>query len=442
MARPYNLIVREITPGSPAAFIPLKKGDRIAAVNGAAVSDELDLLFHTACAEIELTILRNNRTKCFRLYRRAGESLGIIPSPCPIQQCNNRCVFCFIDQLPRGLRKRLYIKDEDVRHSFLTGTYVTLTTVKEKDMRRISHLGLSPLYISVHATDTKVRRRLLGNPRAPDILSQLSRLQRDGISFHTQIVVCPGINDGSVLQKTLTDLLQLQKGCMSIAVVPVGLTRFHRNGVRPVTREEAHKLCTLIDRIGDEWTHDDTQRRVFGADELYLRAGRPIPSRRYYEDFPQYENGVGMIRTFLGELSQWKRRHTIKPVDAPTRTDIRASHLCVLTSVSASPYIYKAVQSIRPHIERRHVSVLPVVNQFFGSSVTVAGLLTARDVVGVIRGHTAKPETVIVPAVMFNSRGYTLDGWSRERISRKTGCRVVAAGTLEQLADCCMGKRE
>lgn len=335
--------------------------------------------------------------------------------------------------MPPGLRKSLYVKDEDITHSFLNGNYVTLSAMSDGQLGRIGRLGLSPLYVSVHATHPCVRRMMLGNPRSRDIMEQLRRLQRLRISFHTQIVVCPGFNNGPVLAKTLADLLTLGQSLLSIAVVPVGLTKHRRFPLAAVDKKEALRICEKVNAAGDADEKKNGGRRIFCADELFIKAGLAIPSKRYYEQYPQIENGVGLVRQLLEEARTVKRRLASERVASHGKRRGTLKKILCLTSASALPYVDGIMAEVCRLKKNVTVNVMPVVNDYFGDSVTVAGLLTAADMIKTVRQAAAVWDRVMVPGVAFNRRGHTLDGWSISRLRARLGMRVDAATTLSDM---------
>jgi putative radical SAM enzyme (TIGR03279 family) len=335
--------------------------------------------------------------------------------------------------MPKGLRRPLYVKDEDFKHSFLNGNYVTLTSASPEDLRRIASIGLSPLFVSVHATDPRVRAALLGNKRIPDVREQLSFLRGNGIAFHTQIVLCPGLNDGEVLKRTVGDLLGYGDSLMSIAVVPVGLTRFRKRPLTPVDKSAALAVCDSMGRLSESAKSLCGVRKLFVADEFFIKAGLPIPPVSYYEDYPQIENGVGLVRQLLREGARLGRAPRLKrPAPPQGRT-------LVITGQSALPFVEKALSAAARRAGKTF-DVRPVPNRYFGETVTVAGLLTARDVVREVKRLStgAKYAEIILPGVMFNHAGYTLDGYSPLRVSKLVGLPVRTAGTIEEAV--CAGK--
>jgi putative radical SAM enzyme (TIGR03279 family) len=405
----------------------LRPGDRIVAVNGGVISDELEFRYLAASPQVRLDVVRNNRTRTMTLQRRPGTFLNIDFHQAPVRRCANRCIFCFIDQMPPGLRKALYIKDEDLTHSFLNGNYVTLSNAGRDVLQRIVRLGLSPLFVSVHATDPLVRRRMLGIKRAPPIMEQLSFLTRNNIKLHTQIVVCPGYNDGTRLASTVHDLFSLGDNLLSIAVVPVGLTKFRRVPLAPVDASMARKLCHDIGALSDRDEAQSGRRRLFLADEIFLRAGAAIPPASYYGEYPQIENGVGLVRQLLENWKNAKRR--------PHRNRSRGKKYLLLTSVSAFPFLYSVAHEVEELRSGTVMHAEAVTNVFFGTTVTVAGLLTARDVLAAARRalRSARFDRLLLPAAMFNYAGYTLDGWSAKRLAEKAGIPVRVVGSVEKI---------
>ena len=425
-----GLTIKAVQPRLPAFRAGLRKGDRIVAVGGEPVADELEFRFFSAQSEARIRYIRNRSPRVVTLLRREGQELGIRFGEPPILKCANKCLFCFIDQMPKGLRRSLYIKDEDYRYSFTNGNYITLSRAPERHLRRIVQLGLSPLYISVHATVPGVRKMLLGNPSARDIMGQLRFLENGGIRFHAQIVVCPGINDGAVLKKTITDLLSLKKGLLSVAVVPVGLTRHRARPLTPVTERDARRLCREVGRINDAHVNADGDKAVFCADELFIKARRAIPGKSYYGTFPQIENGVGLVRLLLDEWKVIKRRFSrrggIKPPARPGR-------YLIVTSLSASSYLRAVARELTCILPSIELDVAVVRNLFFGETVTVAGLMTARDTVPTIRLAGPGYQCVFLPDAMFNAGGYTLDGYSPRRIERRVSARVKVVASLDEV---------
>lgn len=432
-----GITICRIQRTSPAKAAGMQKNDVIIAVNGEPIEDELDFSFYTARETFEIQTRRKSKINRHVIHRLPGEFLGFEFLPVPMQRCKNKCVFCFIDQLPSGMRKSLYIKDEDYRHSFLDGNYVTLSSLTKGGLEKIVRLGLSPLYISVHATEPEIRTKMLNNPFAGRIMEQLKTLQERSIAFHTQIVVCPEYNDGPVLEKTIRDLLLFHESLLSIAVVPVGVTKHRKKFIKPVSRRGAQRICNTVMALSELDKRHAGLRRLFIADEMLLKAGITIPPNTYYENYPQVANGVGLVRLMLEEWKMIKKglrseiQKNISPGD--TRPGRKKKRFILLTSVSALQFLELVCRELEELIGFVTISVKPVENRFFGESVTVAGLITAKDVIYTAKKLIGRNSTVIVPQVIFNHNNYTLDGYSIDRISKNAKAKVVAVENLTHL---------
>lgn len=411
--------IQRVAPGSAAARAGLRAGDELLSVNGEPVRDALDFLFATAEDLLRLELRgAGGRARAVEILRSPGEPLGIELVPDPIRRCANRCLFCFIDQNPKGLRRSLYVKDEDFRHSLLYGNYLTLTNLREADLARILAQRLSPLYISVHATDAATRRRLLGCRGDGAILPILERLAAGGIDLHAQIVVVPRHNDGEVLARTLADLERLHPHLRSVAVVPVGLTR-HRAGLprlRLNNREEARAIVRAVARRQGACRRRFGTRLHFLADELYLAAGVRLPAAQAYEGYPQIENGVGMVRRFEEDYAAARR---LIP-------DVRARRVVVATGERFAPRLARwcATRLAATGEGRRHrVGVIGVRNRLFGPRVTTAGLLGGRDLLAALRA--APPfDLALLPPETLNAEGRMLDDETPESLARALGAPV------------------
>ncbi len=417
--------VLSIETGSAGEQVGIQPGDNLIEIAGRPIRDAIDIAYVTGWEadrdELQFVFVRNRRRVEVSLPALHPVDIGIELAPDRIRTCSNHCVFCFVDQLPRGLRPSLYIKDEDYRLSFTTGSYVTLASLSQEDHDRIVEQKLSPLYVSVHATDDAVRRSLLGNPDAPPIMEGLTRLIENGISLNTQIVVCPGINDGSVLDRTLDDLLSLGARMESIAVVPVGLTR-HRQGLpqlEPVTGESARKLLATIQSRQKEFRDATGSPAVCAADELYLLAGIELPPYEHYGEFPQLENGVGLLRLFERTLSD--RIADLEGVISEPMT------LTIVTAELAAPFLQQVIGRALASVAPIETRVIAVENRFLGPSVTVAGLLSGDDFVRALREQHPEGLTLL-PAEAFNTDGLTIDGMTLREIATATGLdRLVRA---------------
>jgi len=420
-------LVAEVEEGSPAEAAGLRIGDLLVEIDGHPLRDIIDLRFWSDAPDLMVTLRRGGEEHRIRVAKEWGEELGVgfeEPLFDGIRTCRNRCGFCFVKNLPRGLRKSLYIRDDDYRLSFLHGNFVTLSNLSQSDLQRIGEQRLSPLYVSVHATERALRNRLLGVD-APDVLEQIDALARLRIRIHAQVVLCPGINDGPHLDRTIADLAARHESVMSVAVVPVGLTRFHRGTMRGFTTDEA---ASVVDQVA---AHQRVFRRSLGrtfvhlGDELYCMAGRKVPPAAWYDGYPQLDNGVGLVRRLLSSWAGHKRR--LPPRVARPR---RVGWVC---GTSAYPTLSRIARDVS-QVEGVAVEVIPVVNQFFGPRVTVSGLLTGEDVLPVLRSRAM--DQWVLPAIMFGESGRrTLDDMSLERMGESASGPVAACRTVRGLLD-------
>jgi putative radical SAM enzyme (TIGR03279 family) len=393
-------IIHRVEPDSIAAELLLEPGDRILSVNGAVLEDYIDFLMANADERISLEVLKkkNGAVELLEIEKDAAESLGVSFENVVfdgIRECANHCLFCFVHQLPARQRATLYIRDDDYRLSFLHGAYITFTNLTESDWRRIERLHLSPLYVSVHATDPAVRQKLLGVKGAAPILEQIKRLVAAGITVHTQAVICPEINDGPVLEQTIQDLAQFWPEVASLAIVPVGLTE-HRSKLFPLRifrPDEASRVIDLVHRFQKQFRESLGSRFVFAADEWYVLAGRQVPEDEAYEDYLQLDNGVGLLRWFLTDFYE-----TFPSLyQALSRLQ---GKLVVITGQAAigmweEVRRYWAAQNLALTLE-----LLPVQNRFLGSTVTVTGLLSGNDVMEAIQSHQpADQACYLVPQI-------------------------------------------
>lgn len=392
--------VTAVEHDSIAWELGLRPGTELLSVNGRELEDFLDWEFLTAEEEFQLHVRQPDGEEIiFEIERPLGEALGVSLEPPRIRRCANRCDFCFVEGNPEGLRDALYIRDDDYRLSFRYGNFATLTNLKPRDVERIIEYRLSPLYVSVHATDPVVRRWLLRNPTAPDIIAQLRHFAAHGLEFHTQIVMQPGVNDGEMLGKTLADLWDFGPQILSCSVVPVGLTEYSgHHKVREPTQEECRDA---IRRVEEYWPRALAERGAHwavGADELYLRAGVELPGPEVYDGFEQVENGVGAVRWLQqriadagDELAAWAGRR-----------------IAVVTGTAMGPLMG---QVVAPLAERTGATfeVLPVTNTLFGASVTTAGLLPGTAIQGALRGRR-EFDLALLPGESVNDDGLFMDG--------------------------------
>lgn len=417
-------LIKAVEPRSLAARLGLKPGDRIIAVNGHLLRDVIDFRFYGAEEEVELMVEREGRRFTLRAHREYGEEWGVEfaqPVFDGIRRCNNHCDFCFLNQMPPGMRRSLYVRDDDYRYSFLFGNFITLTNLTEEDWQRLAEQRLSPLYVSVHSTELELRRALLSNPQAPDVMEQIRRLGELGIKVHTQIVLTPGRNDGPHLARSIEDLAVLYPTVASVAVVPVGVTRFQRQGIRPYARAEAEEVVSMVLDYQARFRKEHGIGLVYLSDEWYFLCELPLPPAEDYDGFPQLENGVGIARAFLED---WEaERAELGPLA------LEATVVC-----GAMPYpLVCSVMEEFSALTGAEVRVVSVENRFFGPTVTVSGLLTGRDVVDALRGKITG-DLVVLPRAMFDAEGkLTLDDMTLGDLERALGVKVVAAATPGQL---------
>ncbi len=418
-------LITAVEPGSPAQRCGLEAGDSLCAIDGQPIIDEIDYQALIATSRMKMTLRRKSGKQETLLIRKDeaeplglhfGDSMTLSP-----RTCHNKCMFCFIDQMPKGLRDTLYVKDDDWRYSLMMGNFVTLTNVSDEELDRIIRRKASPLYISVHATDPALRCRMMNNRFAGNLMERLNRLKEAGIRFHCQIVVCPGYNDGEVLLRTLRDLRALAPAALTVAMVPVGLTRF-RDGLeplRPFTGEEAGTLLDLLAPFQQECRNQMGTPIAFPSDEFYCLCGRTIPNEDWYEGFPQIENGVGLLRRLEMEMED------AAFFDDEPQAPVPHRHYLIATGVSAAPHIRRLCQRFAP--EGVTVSVLPVINRFFGDTVTVTGLLTGGDVLHALTPeNTQGCDTLLLCAVMLrHERDLFLDDMHIDEFCKRSPLPVT-----------------
>ena len=466
-------VVAAVESGSPAAAAEIRPADRIIAINGQRLRDVIDYEFYSSDPVLTLAVERDGTRLSVDVEKDADKPLGLEfddPTFDRIRSCNNNCSFCFLKGLPRGMRRTLYIKDDDYRYSFLYGNFVTLTNLSAADWERVFEQQLSPLYVSVHATEPDLRRQLLGNPRAPEILPQIDSLAEAAIQIHTQVVLCPGQNDGEHLDRTIRDLSSRFPAVQSIGVVPVGLTPrqtdlLSRNAVRKtivaatpggrsgVPRNYAGDLlelrtttrCERIvpgavrlyrpEEVGDvialvtSWQQTLRKRvgrtLVYLADEFYLMGGATVPSGKYYDGYPQYENGIGMVRSLIDDWHRTRRRLARAGGRWPRR---KAAIAC--GKLPAGPLAPVVAEMNDMGFD---VTLLPITNDFFGSSITVSGLLTGADVTANLQGTHF--DITFLPRYMLDTAGErTLDGWTPDEIRARLGTEVVFTTSMATVA--------
>ena len=421
-----NPTVIEVVSDSPAAQAGLSIGAELVAVNGIVPSDVIEYQQLVDDADPEVTIRDGSGQRTIVLGKNAGEPLGLRLSSSifdRVQTCDNHCEFCFIYQLPPGMRESLYLKDDDYRLSFLYGNFTTLTRFTELDLARVVEERLGPLYVSIHATDPEIRTRMLRNPRGATSLRWLRALLEYDVTVHGQVVLCPGINAGPVLDRTAAEILARYRGLASVGIVPLGLSRYNtEQNLRVHTPDEAAADLDTIHFWQEEAMRRIGRRLFFASDELYLVANRPVPTRDAYEDFPQHENGIGMIRTFADELAalgsgaeaptpimtgEWRTIPSApgEGYRAPRHTgsdpEAEAGPVGVLTGT----YGAVALKPLLPDLERlsgRSLRLVPVENRFFGGNTAVAGLMVGADVEKAIKSSSTPVSRYLLPDVALS----------------------------------------
>lgn len=401
--------VAQVAPGSLGAELGIQPGTELLSVNGRELSDFLDWEFLTADDQFLLLARQPGGDMVeYDVERPEALPMGVKLDPPRIRRCANRCDFCFVDGLPEGLREGLYIRDDDYRLSFRYGNFATLTNLKPRDVERILEYRLSPLYVSVHATDPVIRRRLLRNPRAPAILPQLAEFAAGGIRFHTQIVMQPGVNDGPVLRRSLADLYAMGESVLSVAVVPVGLTAHSDHGIaRQPTREECRATVELVHEAAGRALSERGIRWAHGSDELYLVAELPLPPAEWYEDFEQVENGVGSVRYLERKIRT-----------AASLPDLTGAQVGVFTGTAMGRLMPEVLKSLRT--ETGGTFQLEVLeNDLFGPSVTTAALLPGRAFQRALQGRTGLT-VALLPAESVNDDGRFIDDLPFEELRARS----------------------
>ena len=420
MADSRNARIKDIDPEGIAAELELEPGDYLTRINGVKIIDFIDYLMLTSESQLNVEVLKKSGELWeLEIEKEPDEPLGLTFEEIiydEIRECSNHCLFCFVHQLPKGERSSLYVQDDDYRLSFLQGSYVTLTNLTNADWQRIEQFHLSPLYISVHATDPSLRCKLLGCKAGGEIMPQLKRLAAAGIYLHTQAVLCPGINDGQGLEQTIKDLAELWPQVASLAVVPVGLTEHRQQlyNLRGFDPLEANEVLGIVKRYQQKFLNAFSSRFVFAADEWYIISEQAFPEDQEYEDYLQLDNGVGLVRWFLTEF------HDQIKLYLPKLKQIRIN-LVVLTGM-ATPRLWQEIKTFfEANCSQVHLDIIPVTNQFFGKVVTVTGLLTGRDLRQAILEHQTKENTVyLIPQITLRQgEAVFLDGVSLTELQKE-----------------------
>lgn len=397
-------LVSEVLEGSIAEDLEIESGDELLSIDGVKPRDMIDYKFMMATEELTIEVLKKNgEVEEIELEKDFDEDLGIVFESAvfdKIKPCLNKCIFCFVDQQPKGLRKTLYIKDDDYRLSYLQGTYITLTNLKEEDKQRIKSMSLGPFYVSVHTTNPELRVKMLRNPNAAKIMDELKWFKKNHIPFHAQIVLCPGFNDGEELDRTLRDLTSLKSALLSVAIVPVGITHFREDSVlQEVTKEKAIETIEIANKY----------KKVCCSDEFFLKAGYDIPPKKYYGNYSQLADGVGSLRLLLEDFNRFKLPKKLK----------QPLKLIFATSVAAE----KAIDIISKELNKIvgfDSVVAPVKSEYWGKDITVAGLITSDDLIRTVKDLDG--DIVVIPSIMLKPYSEDfLDGNNLDYVREKSG---------------------
>ena len=412
-------IIKSIDAQSPLRK-KLKAGDELIAINGHKIIDVLDYKFYSYEEKLVLQVLtQDGKTKLVSMKKPLGGDAGLefetylMDRP---RSCANRCIFCFVDQTPPGRRKSLYFKDDDARLSFLMGCYITLTNLSDREVERIIDLHISPVNVSVHTTDPELRCRMLKNPRAGKSIEIMRRFAKAGIRMNCQIVCCPGWNDGAALDRSMRDLFEMYPSVHSVSIVPVGVTKY-REGlehIEPFTPEHAVETIDQVTRFGDGCVKACGERIFFCSDELYLKAGIPLPEDEFYEDHAQLENGVGMLRLMESEFNL-----ALKMSDAPDGVPF-----AIACGTSVAPFMEKLLCTAREKCDKIHGKVYPIVNDFFGHTINVSGLITGQDLIAQLRGKDIGKRLFISQNMLRRDEMDFLDDVTIEQASAALGVPI------------------
>ena len=413
-------VIKAITIGSPVYGSAVKPGDKLIAINGHVIKDVLDYKFHAYDSKVTVqTISPKGKIHLARVRKAEGQDLGLEFETYLMDKaraCSNKCIFCFIDQMPKGMRKTLYFKDDDARLSFLLGNYITLTNLSENDVERIIKMHVSPVNVSVQTTNPELRCFMLGNKKAGECLSIMQRFANAGITMNCQIVCCPGINDGAELERSMKDLKAMYPAVHSVSIVPVGLTKFRENlqKLKPFDKKSASETIDLVESFADKCYDEFGTRIFFCSDELYLTAERPLPPEGYYEEYAQIENGVGMLRSVQTEFEE-----ELELLDEP-----REEAFSIASGESAAPFL-KRLSELVSQKGKINCNVYAIKNDFFGHSINVSGLITGGDLINQLKGKELG-ERLFIPCNMLRKEEQDfLDDVTLEEASKALGVPII-----------------
>lgn len=411
--------IYSVDAGSPAEKAGILPDDKILLINGNPIKDVLDYMFFAAEENVEISVIRNDKKLTFNIKKSEYDDLGLQFETFLMdkkQSCRNKCIFCFIDQMPPGMRETLYFKDDDARLSFLQGNYVTLTNLEQEDIDRIIKMKLN-INVSVHTTNPELRCKMMNNRFAGEKLKYIRQLAENGIQLNCQIVCCPGLNDGAELRRSLSDLGKLMPNITSMAVVPVGITKF-RNGLYPLmifNKESAGNVIDIIEEFQSVFLEKFGTRTVFPSDEFYLIAERELPPMEYYEDFSQYENGVGMLRSLIDEFE--KALETAK-------WEGEKRHVSIATGYSPYPVISMLAKKAEKRFPMLKCNVYRIRNDFFGETITVTGLITAQDLIAQLKDKDLGDELLISSSMLRHDSTQFLDDLYVEDVENALNVKI------------------
>ena len=421
--------ITDVEKNSRAAKRGIIPGDILVKINGNEINDVLDYRFYLTECSVELSLLRDGEEVTVTIKKSEYDDIGLdfeTPLMDKKQTCKNGCIFCFIDQNPEGLRESLYFKDDDSRLSFIHGNYITLTNMSDKDIDRIIKMRISPINISIHTTNPDLRVKMMKNKRSGEVLKYLSRFAESGLKMCGQIVLCRGINDKNELLRSLNDLAEYYPSMSSVAIVPAGLTKF-RDKLYPLTdftKDEAGEVIDMINSVGDAHKEKHGTRLFYAADEFYLKANRPIPDADYYEDYPQIENGVGMLRSFSDEFGM-----AFEDIAEFSKKIRPARSVSLVTGTASYPMMVSLKEKLETLCPEITLNIYKIINNFFGESITVSGLLTGKDICEQLAGKPLGEELLIPENALRHGEDVFLCGMTTCEMSEKLGVKVTPSGS-------------
>lgn len=410
-------VITDIEHGSPASYTHLAVGDRLIACNGKPINDVLDYKFFTYDKHLLIEAQTpEGKLKLVKIAKEEGQDIGLVFETYLMDKahaCSNRCIFCFVDQMPRGMRKTLYFKDDDARLSFLLGNYITLTNLSDREAQRIIDLHISPINISVHTMNPELRSMMLGNPKGGLSLDIMRRFADAGLTLNCQIVCCPGINDGDELQRSMAELAEMYPSVNSVSIVPVGLTKHRARLYKliPFTKELALQTIRQVEDFSAKCLEKYGTRIFFCSDELYIKAGLELPDHDFYEDYSQLENGVGMMRLLIAEFDDaLESSKALKGTPPP---------FSIATGVSAAPFMEMLLNKAKTRFPELEGYVYPIINDFFGHTIDVAGLVTGSDLIAQLKGKTLGNRLLIPQNMLRHGEGVFLDDVTIDDVERE-----------------------